>query len=174
MNITDFSVIRGISKLNKTMLGFGTISYASIENYQRETLSVDAYKVDYFFLCCILFELITRKKLIQSTLILNATNKISAVTQEITKGIEILKHFNELNKTNYSIKLINLCINLIQPEVNKRINFKEILNCINFLEMDVKYICNINETENNIKLFIELQKNTKNLSVSKKRAKYFL
>ena len=40
--------------------------------------------------------------------------------------------------------------------------------------MDVKYICNINETENNIKLFIELQKNTKNLSVSKKRAKYFL
>ena len=175
LNITDFSVIRGISKLNKTMLGFGTISYASIENYQREILSVDAYKVDYFSIGCILFELITRKKLIQSKVILNATNKIRAVTQEITKGIELLKHFNELNKMNYSIKLINLCINLIQPEVNKRINFKEIMNSTNFLnEMDVKYICNINETESNIKLFIELQKNSKNLSVSKKRTKYFV
>ena len=176
MMITDFSIIVPLQKTKYTYINFGTKIYSPIESYFRETLTCNVVKVDYFSIGCILYEMLTTELLINKDIEEQPKDKYINFYKIIYKGINNLKKLDEIKRINYSKNFINFIIGLIIPDQSLRFGFKEVIEYL-FMDNDnkiIKDIYNINRNEKGLKLFIELQKDTKNLIKYKKRTKYVL
>ena len=178
MMITDFSIIVPYQKTKYTYINFGTKKYAPIESYFRETLTCNVFKVDYFSIGCIIFELLTKEVLIDENIEQQTNNKYIAFNKIIYKGINKLKNLNQIKGKKYSKKFINFIIGLIIPDPSLRIGYKEIIQNL-FMNNDkdckvINDIYNINGYEKGLKFFLELQKDIKNLNNFKKRRKYVI
>lgn len=176
MMITDFSRIIPFQKTKYTYIKFGSKKYSPIESYFRETLTCNVVKVDYFSIGCILYEMLTKELLINKDIEEQSKDKYINFYKIIYKGINNLKKLDEIKRINYSKNFINFIIGLIIPDQSLRFGFKEVIEYL-FMDNDnktIKDIYNINRNEKGLKLFIELQKDTKNLIKYKKRTKYVL
>ena len=176
MMITDFSIIVPLQKTKYTYINFGTKIYSPIESYFRETLTCNVFKVDYFGIGCIIFELLTKEVLINMEIEQKTKDKYIVFNKIIYERINNLKNLNRKKGTNYSKKFIDFVIGLIIPDPSLRFGFKEIIQNL-FINNDdkiIKNIYSINRYEKGLKLFIELQKDIKNLNNFKKRRKYII
>ena len=173
IKLTDFSVTKQIlNKHKKSILQNGTYQFMPPEYYNKskEVLTSNVRTIDYFAFGCILFSMIARKDLI--TDIKDEEGKIIKANK-----IDVINFINEgksvINNLNYSSGLKKLASDLINVEPENRPTIKELVDnkWVNEDYDLIKKIKNINYNQN-LKIFIELQKCTFCLKVNRKRKKY--
>jgi serine/threonine protein kinase len=175
IKITDFSISTSINKSKNTFLHIGTLNYSCFECINGITLSINATKVDFFSLGITILEIIMKKTLNYKKDDLSSKKDIDQFSKIITNALNELINLNLLLGNYYSKELIILIQGLLNPDPNERFGFKEIVNSkwINNNYEVMNHIYKINVYENELKLFIELQKNSKLLNIKNSyRRKY--
>ena len=175
IKITDFSISTSINKSKNTFLHIGTLNYSCFECINGITLSINATKVDFFSLGITILEIIMKNTLNYKKDDLSFKKDIDQFSKSINDALNELKNLNLLLGNYYSKELIILIQGLLNPDPNERFGFKEIVNSkwINNNYKVMNHIYKINVYENELKLFIELQKNSKLLNIKNSyRRKY--
>ena len=152
LKLCDFSITKSIPKEGSIHVSSGTDEFSPLESFKGKKISRDhAGKNDIFGTGCIAFSMQHEKNLI---------TKYSKLTEkeckkQIEKGIE-----DEKKLTFYSKGCKEFTNNLIAIKPEKRFNHIQAIEdeWLNNNEKDIKKICQLNECEKGIKMFIEFQK----------------
>ena len=153
LKLCDFSLTKSIPKENKIHVSPGTDEFSPVESYKKSKISrINAGKNDIYGTGCIIFLMQNEKNLVSK-----GVSKLD--DKECKKQIdkEIKK---EKDLKFYSKGCIEFTNNLIAINPNKRFNHIEAIEdqWLNDNENEIKKICQLNECEKGIKMFIEFQK----------------
>ena len=153
LKLCDFSITKSIPKEKTIHISSGTDEFSPPESFKRSKISrINAGKNDIHATGCILFTMQNQKNLVSKN---NGKLSEKDCKKQIIKGI---KEENDLNF--YSKGCKEFTNNLIAVDPDKRFNHIQALEdqWLNDDEKVIKKICQLNECEKGIKMFIEFQK----------------
>lgn len=153
LKLCDFSITKSIPKEGTIHVSSGTDEFSPLESFKGKKISRDnAGKNDIYGTGCILYLMQHEQNLVSKK---NSKLSEKECKEQIDQGIK-----KENNLTFYSKGCKEFTNNLIAIKPEKRFNHIQAIEdeWLNDDEKDIKKICQLNECEKGIKMFIEFQK----------------
>ncbi len=174
LKISDFSVLKKVDKYKKITLNSTTWNIKGPEYFtnSKQVDPINGYKIDIYALGLLLYYFLFKKHILND----DDKNFLNDKSKDKNEQNEFLCHrINEAinnirnNRTKYiDNDLKELIISMINPDISKRINIRDLINnkWVNEDTNIINKIYNINDGEE-MKIFFEFQKYKKNINKNK-------
>ena len=174
LKISDFSVLKKVDKYKKITLNSTTWNIKGPEYFtnSKQVDPINGYKIDIYALGLLLYYFLFKKHILND----DDKNFLNDKSKDKNEQNEFLcDRINEAinnirnNRTKYiDNDLKELIISMINPDISKRINIRDLINnkWVNEDTNIINKIYNINDGEE-MKIFFEFQKYKKNINENK-------
>ena len=175
LKISDFSVLKKVDKHKKLVLNSSTWNIKGPEYYtnSKQVDPKNGYKIDIYAVGLLLYYFLFKEHILndeEDKIILNDKNKninekYAFLYDKINEKINNIRN-NRIKYIDNDLK--ELIISMIHPDINQRLNIRDLINnkWVNEDKNIINQIYNINDGEE-MKIFFEFQKHNKNTNDNK-------